>query len=256
MATIVDRVRAAAEPFGLNLVAAVPVDRYDAIVAEPYRATAIDPRAKSIVVIANGGGALWSALKRHAERNPGWFNREHPLDDFTRTIVENEVAPAVRDANAQFNIVFPFMSGKAALNFMELGKAAGLAGPSILGVLINPKFGPWMAFRAAILVDQLIDEPGEAREFDPCPSCKERSCIAACPTGAVAFPSGWDIPRCVAYRIEVEADCRTRCHARVACVVGPEHRYPDDEIAHHHARAFRAMRPWYERNIKARQETK
>jgi hypothetical protein len=252
MSVIIERVRAAGEPFGLNLVAAVPTDRYDAAAAEPYRTAGLDPQAKSIVVIANGGGALWAALKRHAEHNPGWMDRDHPLDDFTRTVVENEIAPAIREAGARCTIVFPFMSGKATLNFIELGKAACVAGPSILGVLIHPKFGPWMAFRAAILIDRLIDEPGEARDFDPCPSCTQRSCITACPTGAVSYPSGWDIPRCVAYRIEVEADCRSRCHARVACVVGPEHRYPDDEIAHHHGRAFRAMRPWYEKNIKGR----
>ena len=256
MPTIVDRVRTAAQPFGLNLVAAVPIDRYDAAVTEQYRTAAVDPHAKSIVVVANGGGGLWAALKRHAEQDPNWMERDHPLDDFTRSVVENEIAPRIREARARYTIVFPFMAGKATLNFIELGKAAGLAGPSILGVLIHPKFGPWMAFRAAILVDQLIDEPGEAREFNPCPSCTKRSCIAACPTAAVAFPSGWDIPRCVAYRIEVEEDCRARCHARVACVVGPEHRYPDDEIAHHHERAFRAMRPWYEKNIRGRSGAK
>ena len=252
MPTIVERVRGAAEPFGLNLVAAVPVDRYDAAVTQPYRAAALDPQAKSIVVIANGGGTLWAALKRHTERNPGWMDREHPLDDFTRTIVENEVAPVARAAGARCTLVFPFMAGKATLNFIELGKAAGLAGPSILGVVVHPKFGPWIAFRAAILIDQEVDAPGEARGFDPCPSCVERPCIAACPTTAVAFPAGWDVPRCLAYRIESEPDCTPRCHSRVACVLGPEHRYPEDELAYHQRRALMAMRPWYEKNLKAR----
>lgn len=242
MNPIVERIRSAGKPFGLNIVAAVPVDRYDAAVTEPYRASTIDSRAKSIVVVANGGGALWAALKRHAGENPGWFERAHPLDDFTRMVVEKKVAPAI---GARHSILFPFLQGQRTLNFIELGKVAGVAGPSILGVLIHPKFGPWMAFRAAILVDELIDEPGEARQYDPCPSCTARSCISACPTGAVVAPTGWDIPRCVAYRIEHEADCMNRCHARVACVVGPEHRYPDDEIGHHHGRAFVAMREWY-----------
>ncbi|HKM99533.1 MAG TPA: hypothetical protein VJX23_03385 [Candidatus Binataceae bacterium] len=245
-----EKIQAAGAPFGLNLVAAVPVARYDAAVTEPYRAAPLDSGAKSIIVIANGGGALWAALKNHADRNPGWWNREHPLDDFTCTIVENELVPAARGAGSRCAVVYPFMQGKSTLNFVELGKAAALAGPSILGVLVHPRFGPWIAFRAAILVDDLIDAPGEARGFDPCPTCVPRSCIAACPTGAVAFPSGWDIPRCLTYRIESEPDCASRCHARAACVIGPEHRYPDDELAHHQKRALRAMRPWYEQNIK------
>ena len=237
MPSILEQIRSAGEPYGLNLVAAVPIDRYDAAVTEPYRAAPMDVSAKSIVVIGNGGGALWAALSDHANRNPGWWNREHPLDDFTRTIVEREIAPVVRDTSARFTVVYPFMQGKITLNFVALGKAAGLAGPSILGVLVHPKFGPWMAFRAAILIDVQLDEAGEAREFDPCPSCTARTCIAACPTSAVAFPSGWDIPRCLTYRIEAEADCTPRCHARAACVIGPEHRYPDDELAYHQRRA-------------------
>jgi hypothetical protein len=252
MTSIVDIVRKAGEPFGLNLVAAVPVERYDAAVTEPYKARALDSRARSIVVIANGGGGLWSALKRHAEKHPRWWRREHPLDDFTRAIVENEIAPAACKGGVQCTVVFPFMQGKATLNFIELGKAAGLAGPSILGVVVHPRFGPWIAFRAAILIDDEIDAPGEARGFDPCPTCVERPCIAACPTAAVAFPTGWDIPRCLTYRIESESDCAPQCHARIACVIGPEHRYPDDELAHHQRRALMAMRPWYEKNIKDR----
>ncbi len=250
MSLLIEKICAAGEPFGLNLAAAVPVDRYDAVVAPPYRAAALDARARSIVVIANGGGALWSALKSHAGKNPEWWNREHPLDDFTRQVIENEIAPVVRDGGTRCTIVFPFMSGRATLNFVELGKAAGVAGPSLLGVVVHPRFGPWIAFRAALLVDQVVDEPGEACGFDPCPACTAKSCIAACPANAIESPKGWDIPRCLTYRIESEQDCATRCHARVACVLGPEHRYPDDELAHHQSRALAAMRPWYEKNVK------
>ncbi|SRR5579885_1680582 len=250
MTSLIEKIRAAADPFGLNLVAAVPVDRYDAVVNPPYRAGALDARARSIVVIANGGGALWAALKTHAEGSPGWWNREHPLDDFTRSVIETRIVPSVREAGARCTIVFPFMNGSATLNFVELGKAAGIAGPSILGVIVHPRFGPWIAFRGALLIDQPIDAPGEARGFDPCPACAAKSCIKACPAGAIAHPLGWDIPRCLTYRIESEPDCASRCHARIACVLGPEHRYPDDELAHHQGRALAAMRPWYEKNIK------
>jgi epoxyqueuosine reductase QueG len=133
---------------------------------------------------------------------------------------------------------------------MEAGRAAGLSGPSILGVMVHPIYGPWIAFRAAILVDELIDALGEAHGFDPCPSCTARTCIAACPANALSFANGWDIPKCLTHRVEVEADCAARCHARAGCVLGPEHRYPDDELAYHQMRSLRAMRPYYEANIK------
>src|SRR5215472_15642101 len=134
MNSLVETIRRAGEPFGLNLIAAVPVHRYDAVVTQSYRAAALDAQAKSIIVIANGGGTLWLRLRRHAEHNPGWWEREHPLDDFTRAIVEKQIEPVVRQSRSRYTIVFPFMSGMATLNFIELGKVAGLGGSSILGV--------------------------------------------------------------------------------------------------------------------------
>jgi len=247
---IIEAIRNAAAPFGLNLVSAVGVDMYDSVVTHRYRARAIAPRAKSIVVIGSGGGGFWRAASRHAEAHPGWWTRENPLDDFTREVIDGAVVPA---ANSPARVIYPFMGDGPTLNFIELAKAAGLAGATILGVVAHPVFGPWIAFRAALLLDDSLDAPGDARGFDPCPSCTTRSCIAACPVGAVAHPAGWDIPKCVTHRVENETDCATRCHARVACVLGPEHRYPDDELAYHQMRALRSMRPWYDANLKPTQ---
>ncbi len=243
-------IRSAAARRGMNLVAAVAVERYDNAVKPASRAVRIAPQARSIVVLGNGGGAFWSDYRRHLDANPGWSGHENPFDDFTREVVEQDLAAPIRARGTRFVIVYPFISGAPTLNFMELGKIAGLGGPSLVGVLIHPAYGPWIAFRAAILLEEPLDEPGDAVGFDPCPKCTVRSCIEACPVGAVSFPKGWDVPACIMHRVEDEADCGTRCHARVACVLGPEHRYPDDELAYHQMRALRSMRPHYEASIK------
>ena len=158
-----DEIRRAAAPHGLNLVAATPVARYDARVKEISRASALDRDARSIVVIGNGGGALWASLKSHAARNPGWWNRENPLDDFTREVVERDIAAPLRASGARCTTVYPFMSNGPTLSFIELGKVAGIAGPSILGVTVHPLYGPWIAFRAALLLDEELDSPGIAK---------------------------------------------------------------------------------------------
>ena len=248
-------IRAAAARHGLNLVAAIPADRYDRAVTPAMRTTAFDsaelPAApRSIVVIGNGGGDFWRAFSAFADRNPGWRDRANPLDDFTRELIEREVLPAVRESGARYLTVYPFMHDGPTLNFIELAKLAGLGGPSIIGVVLNPIYGPWIAFRAALIIDVDLDLPGAAIGFDPCPGCVPRSCIAACPAAAVSFPAGWDIPKCLTHRVEVEADCAPRCHARVGCVIGPEHRYPDDELAYHQRRALAAMRPWYDTHLR------
>jgi epoxyqueuosine reductase len=266
MTEFLSAISTAAAPHGLNLVAAIPTDRYDRAVAPAMRTTAFESDAstsqmlrganlsgpRSIVVIGNGGRDFWRAFSAFADRNPGWRDRANPLDDFTREIIETEVVPVVREAGARCLTVYPFMHGGPTLNFIELAKLAGLGGPSIIGVVLNPTYGPWIAFRAALIVDVDLDLPGDAVGFDPCPGCVPRSCIAACPAAAVSYPGGWDIPKCLTHRIEVEADCAPRCHARVGCVIGPEHRYPDDELEYHQHRALAAMRPWYETHLRPR----
>ena len=248
--SILDAIRSAAASSGLNLIAATPANRYDAAVKPEYQAAAIAPGTRSIIVIGNGGGAFWKAFKRHADENSEWTARDNPLDDFTRFVVEREVAPVLARPGITHTIIYPFMSNGPTLNFMEAGKSAGLSGPSILGVVVHPVYGPWIAFRAAILVNELVDFPEEAHRFDPCPSCTARTCITACPADAVSAAQGWDIPKCLTHRVEVEVDCTPRCHARAGCVLGPEHRYPDDELAYHQMRSLRAMRPYYEAHIK------
>jgi hypothetical protein len=250
MSGLLEKVRAAGAPHGLNLVAATPVQRYDASVTTGIRAADLVPGARSIVIVGNGGGGLWAAFKRYLANNPGWSEREHPLDEFTRAIVEASIAAPLRSAGARCTVVYPFIQDGRTLNFVQLARVAGLTGPSIIGVSLHPEFGPWIAFRAALLVDELIDAPGPAVSFDPCPTCTARTCITACPVSAVSIEKGWDIPKCLTHRVEVEQDCLPRCHARVACVIGPQHVYQNDELGYHQMRSLRAMRPWYEAKIK------
>jgi hypothetical protein len=242
-----DLITRTCQPLGLNLIAAIPAERYELAAAPAYRASTIYPECRSIVVLGNGGADFWHAFIAHTAQNPGWFERDNPLDDFTREVVENEIITPIRTSSLGCVPVYPFGAVGSTLNFMQLAVLAGLAGPSIIGVAVHPVFGPWIAFRAALLLDRELDRPGGAIGFDPCPTCSTRACISACPAAAVSFPAGWNIPKCLAHRIEAHPDCADRCHARVACVLGPSRRYPDDELAYHQERALRVMRPYYER---------
>jgi len=241
-------ISAKAQRFGLNLTAAIPTERYELAAAPAYQARAIFPRCRSIVLIGNGGAHFWRAFKAHAGAHAGWFARDDPLDDFTREIIEKDIVTPVRNAGAQCVAAYPFGGSSPTLNFMQLATLAGLAGPSIIGVVVNPRFGPWIAFRAALLLDSELDHPGDALGFDPCPTCSTRPCISACPASAVSFPSGWNISECLAHRVGAYPDCATQCHARVACVLNPDERYPDEELAYHQARALRIMRPYYKQD--------
>ena len=221
-------------PFGLNLIGVASVASYDAQVGPGHRLGRHLRGAESAIVVGNGGGAFWKAYRRFCAARPAHGDRRDPLDDFTREIVETALAPLVGDTAT--HILYPFGFAEDGVSFTRLAELAGLGRPSLLGVLVHPVYGPWIALRAAILVRERLEAPRPADGFDPCPPCSQRSCIAACPGGAISI-TGFSLPRCGAHRARADDPCAPRCHARVACVIAPEHRYPEDALAYHQERA-------------------
>lgn len=240
-------IRAALAPYGLNLIGTTPVAAYEALVPSQYHVAALLPQAKTVVVIGNGGGEFWSRFRAYCQARPGYLQaREHPLDEYTVETIENALAPCLQSSEAVYRYLYPFRFWTEPVSFMHLARAAGLAGPSILGVVIHPEYGPWLALRAALLIDQHLSALPAAPGFDPCPTCRERPCMTACPATAISREQGWDIPTCVQHRLRSPNDCTTHCHARYECIYGRAHRYPLDELQYHQQRSFAEMRKYFE----------
>ena len=245
---LLDKITESLAPYGFNLIGTTAIPAYEALVPPQYHVARLLPQAETIVVIGNGGGDFWSGFRAYCEAHPGYLQeREHPLDDYTSATIETALTPRLQAAGVAYRYLYPFRFWTEPVSFMHLARAAGMAGPSLLGVVIHPQYGPWMALRAALLVDQKIYAPPLAPHFDPCPTCQERACLAACPASAVAATTGWDIPQCVRHRIQVATDCVDYCHARYECVYGREHRYPLDELQYHQKRSFVEMRKHFEK---------
>lgn len=235
-------------PYGLNLIGTTSVEVYEALVPARYAIRTLLPGARTVVVIGNGGGAFWHGFRAYCTARPEYLQEhEHPLDDYTVEVIENTLTPVFEGTQLRYRYLYPFRFWTHPVSFMHLAQAAGLAGPSILGVVIHPVYGPWIALRAAVLLTQELTIPPAAPGFDPCPTCRERACVTACPAGAVRATSGWDIPTCIQHRLHRSEDCVDSCHARYQCVYGREHRYPLDELRYHHQRSFAEMRKYFTR---------
>jgi epoxyqueuosine reductase len=228
----------ALDPFGLNLVGVAAVARYDAGVPPRHALGGLARAARSAIVVGNGGGALWRAFLRFRADRPEVVSLADPLDAY----VEHAVTTAVRGTlgPAALRVLYPFRFPADPVSFQHLAACAGLGRQSRLGVLIHPTYGPWIALRAAVLVAGDVAAARPADGFDPCPGCVEQACMRACPAGAVRT-TGWDVPVCAAHRRREDDPCATRCHARFDCVIGREHRYPDDAQAYHQHRARPAL---------------
>jgi hypothetical protein len=202
---------------GLNLTAALARADYDAMVPEPWQARAIQPDCRSVLLIGNGGRAFWDAFEHAPERS----QRQDPLDTYTRRLL----ATLVPDATA----LYSDRRDATYLPLVALAERAGIGVRGRLGLLLHEQFGPWISIRAVAYLDVAATTP-PAPEFDPCTNCAA-PCEAAC-NGNVVSQHGLDIEGCFRTRI-VDRRCRTRCDARKACVLGPEHAFSSDAVAHH-----------------------
>ncbi len=247
-------ITAALAPVGLNLIGTTPRSDYEALVPPQYHIKPRFPETETVVVIGNGGGEFWRHFRGYAQTRSGYLQQhDHPLDDYTVEVIRVRLTPLLDAARTQYRILYPFQffSG-LTVSFMHLAQAARLSVPSILGVQIHPQYGPWIAWRAAVLIDHDVPAlSAPAQDFEPCATCPERPCIAACPTQAVSAVRDWDLLACMKHRLRVPADCAERCHSRYTCVYGREHRYPEDELAYHQRFSLATAQAYFKKSERA-----
>lgn len=176
----------------------------------------------TLVLIGNLGPALWAAFSSNRRDEPD------PLDDWTRRVIEPMAAAVGARA------LYPF-EGPPWHPFLAWAQEAEGLKPSPIGPLIHPVFGPWHAYRAALVFTERLALPPPRTAVHPCDGC-DRPCLGACPVSALS-PGRYEVPACAAeVRGQDRAGCRSLgCAARRACPVGAEHRYPAEELAFHMA---------------------
>jgi hypothetical protein len=198
------------------------------------RRRALGPGAgQRLLVLASGGRAIFERFRASAEADLP----NGPLDAFTRRVVE---AAAARITHARWRarpLFYYERLGGGFADFVALGRACGLGVESRLRILLHPRFGPWLAIRAVLLTDRVIEPTPPFRDFAPCEGCPA-PCAGACRGSALAQGS-LATSLCLETRRRDPA-CELRCDARRACVVGPEHAYARDAEAHH----MRAALAW------------
>jgi epoxyqueuosine reductase len=197
--------------------------------------------AGGALVVGDGGGAFFAGFQTDRSLADRDGATDDPLDRYTARIVRQVVTQTL--ASQDFHLAFPFAKEPPWLPFQRLGQAAGLPPPGPLGVQVHPRYGPWWGYRALIVVrDPLADEPPLSA---PCDGCAA-PCATACPVDALAGLR-LDIDRCAGHRLDGAPACQHHCAARAACICGPEHRYPADQLTFHMAASLRSIRRHYRR---------
>ncbi len=230
---------------GFNLVGSLTIARYDSLVSEAWREVGRGASARSALVVASGGRALFHAFSASPESTLS----VDPVDTYTRRVVDG----AAHSLGGAARAVYAFEKrGGVYADFIALAQASGLGAPGRLGLLLHPEFGPWLSIRAILLSEAEFPETPPLVDYAPCTGCSA-PCAVACHGSAVSSGSAaFDVSACSATRASQSSrvsqtsrasqrgpdpgrdrPCALRCDARRACVVGPEHAYTATAEAHH-----------------------
>lgn len=213
---------------GLNLQAVFNIDQLPPGLIGPIPDISLSGRAyRQLILIGHAGTRLWERVK---ESGP---NSENPIDDFTVETVKQWFAGCQPRNN--YRLIYP---GSHAIGLQRLGQLAGWHNPSPFMVGIDPEWGTWYAYRAAVLADTHFEPTRPAERESPCKTCERRPCITACP-GEALEGNSFDLGKCVAYRRQAGSACRATCLARISCPVGSAHRYCDDQIRHTYSNSLK-----------------
>ena len=221
---------------GLNLHALLRVRDLPADLVDNLCRQGIDcDRYGTLLLIGNGGPAFWRAF-----REAGGSGSD-PVDNFSVQVVSDFLSR--QWPGLGYRVVYP---ANAAVALQALGRLAGWHHDSPLKVGINDTWGLWFAYRVLVALEGELPESTAVPSANPCESCLDRRCIAACPPGALSG-TGLALESCLDYRTADGSTCADQCQARLGCPVASEHRYDPDQIQYHYGRSLRHVVAWRNR---------
>lgn len=227
---------------GLNLWGMVSAERFDSCQPKGQRACERFPDCGTILLFGAGGSSFWN--KMTADLGSGYVPEPHtsyhPINDHSARLAEG-ICRLLRAAGHGCRATYP--DDESPLNFLQLAEMAGLGTISpVIGLLLNPEYGPWVSLRAALLVEGMpfgLPERSGAEPFQPCLTC-HRPCLIPCPVGVFDGQGNADFVACGRHRHR--GGCATGCDVRRTCPVGVKHRYGPEEERFRHTYSYYTLR--------------
>lgn len=215
---MIARISAKLADAGLDLVQPLNAAWYDAAVAPEYRLPAPGGRSDRLALAVASSRAFWEPFVARLRAEPARLDRPDPIDDYVADVVR----AALDDLPVEHAVRFSFDPPPRRVAMQRLADVSGLAPLTAAMLCVHPVYGPWIALRAAIVLD-LPGPPGRA----PIPAAPACTCSELC---APALARAQAASAAVIDGDPVAPTWPLWLAVRDACPVGREHRYPDDLI--------------------------
>jgi|CXWL01.1.fsa_nt_gi methylmalonic aciduria homocystinuria type C protein len=214
MSQVVERIVSSCAAAGLDLNATSSVGSYNAVVDRPFHLPGADD---SLTIVVGNTRAIWPHIGEFVRAQPS------PPPDPVDTYVESVIRSATSGCTELIDVRYAHESPPRRIAIQRLAHVAGLAWLSPSHLCIHPTFGPWIALRAAIVLD-MPAPPARQPLAAPC------DCAGACaPLLAEALAAAERVDSA-----SVRSSWRRWLAMRDACPVGRRHRYDDDQIEYHY----------------------
>ena len=215
---------------GLNMLAVLSVDQLPTSFTTVVHEAGIHLQDYfSLILIGHSGNSMWRRLNEQGDIGLD----PDPVDKFS--VFQAELFVDRYLGSCEHVVLYP---GDVHIPLQQLGALAGWHHRSPRGLGINKTCGPWFGYRVVLLVrtklPPLVDQLGES----PCQQCADKPCISTCPAKALSDADLPNISLCVGYRMQEQSPCEAQCLARLACPVGPEFRYCDEQINYFYGRSL------------------
>lgn len=226
---VVERIGARCVLAGLDLLQPFQVGWYNRAVEAPYRLPDLGQPAHLGLLIGNTR-ALWAPFVQALRQNPSRLDATEPLDDY----VVAAVTDALRTLPLRWRVRWAHDT-QTPVAMQRLAHVAGLAHLAPSHLSVHQVYGPWIALRAAVVID--IDGPPgpPPAPSNPCVDC-EHHCMTAYRS---AVEVAGDVAASHAALTEHWTDWLA---VRDACPTGRSHRYCDDQVRYHYTKERALLR--------------
>jgi len=225
----IDDFAARCRALGFDIVHPFRLDWFNARADEALRLPDLG-RTDALGVLVGNTRALWPAFLEALRNEPGLRRSEHPVD---RYAVES-ITAAATVLDTRHVVLWAHETVPKALAVARLAHAAGLGWLSPSHLSVHPVHGPWIAFRAVLVLD-MTGPPGEPPMApDPCTRCT-KPCLEALER-AVATSSPLDART-------IAANWTTWARVREVCPEGRSSRYGHEQLRYHYTKDRSALKP-------------